>query len=77
VPARPGSRIQTYAVSPLHRIRSRAERPVLPRVRPGAKIQRYERIRKTEIRRKWYVDAAYAEGYQNGVLVLLDGGDTC
>jgi SIR2-like protein len=40
------------------------------------KYQRYERIRKRHVRRKSYLDAAYTEGYQNGMLLLLDDGDT-
>lgn len=35
------------------------------------KAQRYERIRQHNIKMKRYLDAAYAEGYQNGLFYLL------
>jgi NAD-dependent SIR2 family protein deacetylase len=35
------------------------------------KFQEYERIRKTHLRKQNYHDAAYSEGYMNGLLLLL------
>lgn len=37
------------------------------------KAERYERIRRANIKKKQYLDAAYAEGYQNGLIYLLSG----
>jgi hypothetical protein len=36
-----------------------------------AKLQRYEKIKKDNLRRKRYLDVAYIEGYMNGMLFLL------